>query len=306
MDRLENNTENFDIANQLIEEKRFDQAYHKLLPVAEAGDSRAQYVIGTFYYYGKGVAENHHTAATWFKRSAQQDLVDSQAILGHQYIHGDGIEKNLEKGLELLELAASKGHPHACFTLGNIFHFPRHGKMNRWKAIEYYKLAINYGSTLAKEYLADLFCENGDNGIALKLYLEAWEEGSMTSAFNAGTMFEHGKGCEINNEMAFKLYLLAANAGVTMAEHNVGAFYYNGKYVEKDVENALFWYLRAAKKDSVLSQHCIGMMYLKGDLDQDISVALSWLEKAAENGYEPSQGYIKDIMTLTSGEAVLH
>ena len=119
-------------------------------------------------------------------------------------------------------------------------------------------------------------------------------------------MFEHGKGCEINLEMAFKLYLLAANAGVTMAEHNVGAFYFNGKHVEKDVENALFWYLRAAKKDSVLSQHCIGMMYLKGDLDQDISVALSWLEKAAGNGYEPSQGYIKDIMTLTSGEAVLH
>ena len=298
--------ENFDIAKQLIEDKKFDQAYHKLLPVAEAGDSRAQYVIGTFYYYGNGVAENHHTAATWFRKSAQQDLVDSQAILGHQYIHGDGIEKNLEKGIELLEIAASKGHCHACFLLGNIYGFTIHGKLDRWKAIEYYKLAINYGSSLAKEYLADIFCENGDYGIALRLYLEAWQEGSMTSAFNAATMFEHGKGCKVNIEMAFKLYLLAANAGVTMAEHNVGAFYFNGKHVEKDVENALFWYLRAAKKDSALSQHCIGMMYLNGDLDQDTLVALSWLEKAAENGYGPSKKFIEDIMALTSGETVLH
>ncbi len=298
--------ENFDMAQKLIDDHKFDQAYQKLLPVAEAGDSRAQYVIGTFYYYGKGVAENHHTAATWFKKSANQNLSDSQAILGHQYIHGDGIEKNLEKGIELLESAASKGHPHACFLLGNIYRFPSHGKMDRWKAIEYYKLAINYGSLLAKEYLADLFCENGDNGIALRLYLEAWQEGSMTSAFNAGTMFEHGKGCEVNIEMAFKLYLLAANAGVTMAEHNVGAFYFNGKFVDKDIENALFWYLRASKKDSALSQHCIGLMYLNGDLDQDISVALSWLEKASENGYEPSKKYIEDIKILTSRETIFH
>lgn len=299
-------SENFDIAKQLIDDKKFDQAYHQLLPVAEAGDSRAQYVIGTFYYYGKGVAENHHTAATWFKKSAQQDLVDSQAILGHQYIHGDGVEKDLEKGISLLEIAASKGHGHACFLLGNVYGFCVYGKMDRWKAIEYYKLAINYGSSLAKEYLADLFCENGDNGIALRLYLEAWQEGSMTSAFNAGTMFEHGKGCEINIEMAFKLYLLAANAGVTMAEHNVGAFYFNGKYVERDVENALFWYLRAAKKDSALSQHCIGMMYLNGDLYKDVSVALAWFEKAAENGYEQSKKYIEELTAIASKSIMIH
>ena len=71
--------------------KKIDDAYDDLLIKANDGDSRAQYLIGCFYYYGRRVETNHSIASNWFTKSAEQNLVDAQTILGYQYMYGDGI-----------------------------------------------------------------------------------------------------------------------------------------------------------------------------------------------------------------------
>lgn len=282
-----------------------DDAYDDLVIKANNGDSRAQYLIGCFYYYGRKVETNHSIASNWFKKSAEQNLVDAQTILGYQYMYGDGIAKDVDKAIELLEKAHAQGSAYACFLLGKIYHFDSK-KKSRFTASGYYVWAIEMGSTEAKRYRADMYMDTREYKQALDLYVRALKEGCVESAFNAANMFEYGRGCEINDELAFNLYLHAAENGVMMAQHNVGAYYYNAKYVEKDIKKAFEWYLKAAEQGSAMSQHTIGLMYFSGDLTQDLEVALEWFKKSQENGYKKSEMYIKDIEQVLDKTYIEH
>ena len=297
------------LAEQLFENKikesrnPVDDAYEDLLIKANNGDSRAQYLIGCFYYYGRRVETNHSIASNWFKKSAEQNLVDAQTILGYQYMYGDGVNKDIEKAIELLEKAQAQGSAYACFLLGKIYHFDTQRK-NRFTASGYYVWAIEMGSTEAKRYRADMYMDTGDYKDALDLYVKALKEGCVESAYNVANMFEYGRGCEVNDELAFNLYLHAAQNGVMMAQHNVGAYYYNAKYVEKDIQKAFEWYLKGANQGSAMSQHNIGMMYYNGDLTQDLEVALAWFKKSFESGYLNSKRFINEIEIILSEDYI--
>ena len=297
------------LAEQLFENKikesrnPVDDAYEDLLIKANNGDSRAQYLIGCFYYYGRRVETNHSTASNWFTKSAEQNLVDAQTILGYQYMYGDGVNKDIEKAIELLEKAQAQGSAYACFLLGKIYHFDTQRK-NRFTASGYYVWAIEMGSTEAKRYRADMYMDTGDYKDALDLYVKALKEGCVESAYNVANMFEYGRGCEVNDELAFNLYLHAAQNGVMMAQHNVGAYYYNAKYVEKDIQKAFEWYLKGANQGSAMSQHNIGMMYYNGDLTQDLEVALAWFKKSFESGYLNSKRFINEIEIILSEDYI--
>ena len=298
------------LTEQLFENKAsegnhnpIDDAYDDLLIKANNGDSRAQYLIGCFYYYGRKVETNHSIASNWFIKSANQNLVDAQTILGYQYMYGDGVAKDIDKAIELLEKAHAQGSAYACFLLGKIYHFDPQ-KKSRFTASGYYVWAIEMGSTEAKRYRADMYMDTGDYKEALDLYVRALKEGCVESAYNAANMFEYGRGCEVNNELAFNLYLHAAENGVMMAQHNVGAYFYNAKYVEKDIKKAFEWYLKAAHQGSAMSQYNIGMMYYNGDLVQDLEVALEWFKKSLENGYKNAERYIRDIEQILNKEYI--
>ena len=290
--------EEFELGNNPI-----DEAYEDLLIKANDGDSRAQYLIGCFYYYGRRVETNHSIASNWFKKSAEQNLVDAQTILGYQYMYGDGVNKDIEKAIELLEKAQAQGSAYACFLLGKIYHFDSK-KRNRFTASGYYLWAIEMGSTEAKRYRADMYMDTGDYKEALDLYVRALKEGCVESAYNAANIFEYGRGCNVNNELAFNLYLHAAQNEVMMAQHNVGAYYYNAKYVEKDIQKAFEWYLKGANQGSAMSQHNIGMMYYNGDLIQDLDVALAWFKKSFQSGYLNSERFINEIEIILSEDYI--
>lgn len=298
------------LTEQLFENKAsegnhnpIDDAYDDLLIKANNGDSRAQYLIGCFYYYGRKVETNHSIASNWFIKSAEQNLVDAQTILGYQYMYGDGVAKDIDKAIELLEKAHGQGSAYACFLLGKIYHFDPQ-KKSRFTASGYYVWAIEMGSTEAKRYRADMYMDTGEYKEALNLYVRALKEGCVESAFNAANMFEYGRGCEVNDELAFNLYLHAAENGLMMAQHNVGAYYYNAKYVEKDIQKAFDWYLKAANQGSAMSQHNIGLMYFNGDLPQDLEVSLEWFKKSLENGYKNAERYIRDIEQILNKEYI--
>lgn len=280
-----------------------DDAYEDLLIKAHEGDSRAQYLIGCFYYFGRKVESNHAIACQWFIKSANQNLVDAQTILGYQYMYGDGVLKDIDKAIHFLEKAQGQGSAYACFLLGKIYQFDK-DKKNRFTASGYYVWAIEMGSTEAKRYRADMYMESGEYKDALDLYVRALKEGCTESAYNAANMFEYGRGCEVNDELAFSLYKHAAENGVMMAQHNLGAYYYNAKHVEKDIKKAFEWYLKAANQGSAISQHNIGLMYYKGDMPQDLKVSLEWFKKSLENGYKDAAKYIRDIEQILNKEYV--
>ena len=83
-------------------------------PLAEKGDSDAQFNLGQAYRLGRGVPTNLSAAKTWFERAAGQGHVDAQTTLGLLlFQNGEQAE-----GLKWLKKAAEQGEPRALLVYG--------------------------------------------------------------------------------------------------------------------------------------------------------------------------------------------
>ena len=71
---------------------------------------KAQFIVAQSYHYGEeGVVQNHGKAIDWYSRAVEQGYAEAELYLGHLYINGEGIAKNRQLGIKLVEKAATRG-----------------------------------------------------------------------------------------------------------------------------------------------------------------------------------------------------
>jgi TPR repeat protein len=70
------------------------RAYEIWRPLAEQGDSNAQYSLGLLYYRGEGVLTDLAAAANWYRKAADQGDPDAQLNLGLMYARGQGVRQS--------------------------------------------------------------------------------------------------------------------------------------------------------------------------------------------------------------------
>ena len=80
-----------------LEREDYETAYKLLLPLAEQGDAKAQYTLGTIYAHGLGVPQDYKEAYKLFLPSAEQGDADAQSNLGIMYSKGQGVQQNFHK-----------------------------------------------------------------------------------------------------------------------------------------------------------------------------------------------------------------
>lgn len=103
------------------QEKDYLKAVQVWRPLAQAGDSDAQYRLGVMYAEGKGVAPNDAEAALWFERSAEQGNASAQYNLGASYAEGVGVRKDMEAAAKWFRRAADQGIVLAQLNLGLLY-----------------------------------------------------------------------------------------------------------------------------------------------------------------------------------------
>ena len=114
----------------------------------EAKESFWQRFKGTIELIGGIIAIIGLGIAGWlyFKPSEEKLPAEEQYILAHQYLEGNGTEKNVKRGGELLEMAVEKGHVKSMVELGM---FAKEGKAGRKKdygeALKWFELAAEEG-----------------------------------------------------------------------------------------------------------------------------------------------------------------
>lgn len=89
-----------------------------LTPLAQQGDSEAQYNLGVMYDEGLGVPENNMTAAIWYTLSAEQGDADAQYNLAHMFVNGEGVQQNNKTAYMWARLAAAQESADAQSLLG--------------------------------------------------------------------------------------------------------------------------------------------------------------------------------------------
>jgi hypothetical protein len=94
------------------------QDIEKLKERATAGEGVAQYDLALMYDNGQGVAQDSMQAALWYRKAAENSVVQAEYRLGYDYFLGRGIPQNYAQSSKWWHKAAAQGYAPAEVGLG--------------------------------------------------------------------------------------------------------------------------------------------------------------------------------------------
>ncbi len=98
--------------------KDYATAMKEFRPLAEAGDTQAQLLMGLMYDNGLGGQRDSALAFHWYQQAAEQGVARAQFNLGQLYEAGDGVARDLELALRWFAKAADNGFAEAQYRYG--------------------------------------------------------------------------------------------------------------------------------------------------------------------------------------------
>ena len=128
----------------------YETALKELMPLAEQGDPRSQYVVGWMYRNGEGVAQDYKTAVKWYRLAAEQGHAEAQKSLGLMYQFGEGITANYQSASKWYRLAAEQGNAEAQNNLGLMYLHGEGVSQSKTNAYMWLYNAASQGVSLAK------------------------------------------------------------------------------------------------------------------------------------------------------------
>ena len=95
------------------------QAYEE---AANRGYPCAMFFYGLAFLNELGIPEDDEKANYWFERASNMGFDEATNALANNYLRGYGVQKNLEKAIELLKISAGHGDANGLFNLGAILY----------------------------------------------------------------------------------------------------------------------------------------------------------------------------------------
>lgn len=257
------------------DEQRAREVLHKL---AEADYPFALNLLGIIYRQGIGVDPNPELEFQYFERAAilgDLSAVANLAIMYYQGLepvqvdrararelynrcadtlpvcdyrlglmawHGEGEPKNHEKGIRLIEKAATHGDRDAQYFMGQFLKWDENPDSDQKKAHEWWLRAANAGHAGAQwrvgmAYIRGEVVER-DSSEAVKWFKSSAAQGEPDGLVSLGTMYATGDGIETDYKKAKELYEKAAALGVGEAYANLAVMYEKGEGIPVDLWEA--------------------------------------------------------------------
>ena len=199
----------------------------------------ARMMLGTYYFYGRGVEKDYTKALEYFTKSSETKY--SQYYLGLMYENGYGVEKNYTEAAIWYEKSAKQGYASAQNNLGYLYQYGRGVPEDKTKAKDLYLKAANAGNNAAMSNLAGLYSRMNDDANAFIWYSKAAEDDKNSWAmYVKGFMYYEGRGTEKDLGKAFECFMKSSTD--ICSQLYLGKMYENGEYVEKDYSKAIEWY----------------------------------------------------------------
>jgi len=151
----------------------------------------------------------------------------AELIVGLKYLDGDGVPVNEAEAAKWLQKAADAGEPVAQYRLGTLYERGRGVPADPAKATRWYLSAANQGSRKAMHNLAVAYAEGSgvkkDYAEASRWFMRAANLGLSDSQFNLAVLYERGLGVPQNLVDAYKWYAIAAAQGDQESRTRMGA-----------------------------------------------------------------------------------
>ena len=135
----------FETAGDAYKRGDYETAAKEFLPLAENGDHRAMYALGSMYAAGHGVPMDLKEALKWFRKAATYGRPDAQYKIGVMYDRGLGLKQDYRKALHWYGKSAKSGFGLAQYKIGQMYVVGHGVKQNFIKAYAWLKSAISQG-----------------------------------------------------------------------------------------------------------------------------------------------------------------
>jgi hypothetical protein len=123
---------------------------------AEIGNARAQAVLGLDYLGGDGVPKDSAQAFYWFKKAAEQGDACGEGGVGTAYINGEGVAKDGKEAFKWFKKAADQGFFPAQDQLGVLYANGMGCDKDLAEAYKWFSLSARQGYSLANEHQSAL------------------------------------------------------------------------------------------------------------------------------------------------------
>ena len=226
----------------------------------------------------------------------------AQYALGKKYRDGQGVERNIQKAVELFTLAAKQGNNFAAFALGKMYlsndaSLPRDGTT----ALNWITYASERGNQFAQCYLGKLLLKGADGipqdtNAALRWLRASVEQGNVYAEYALAMAYLNGKIVPKDDLKALELLRHASSQDNQFAQYQLGKMMLQGEETPKDVATAVHWLTVSAMHGNQYAQYALGKLYLLGkDVEKDKDSAAKWFQMAADQGNEYAQYFLKHM-----------
>jgi TPR repeat protein len=263
---------------------------------AQAGNPRAQYVLGLTLRHGwAGANKDSSAAQRWFSLSAAKGFIPSAAEVGASLADGlDGVPRDLGRSAALLRPAAANGNVRAKFYLALVLSRQNtSGNAGYVEALALMQDASNAGLPSAMaEYGRFLvwgqWGANVEERRGLDLLRRAADGGSARAMFLLGNAYQNGKGVAVDIGTAYGHYSRAALSGDGPALTALGRMHRQGvpNLVVANDQTASRLFQSAADQGDGDGMAELGRFYSKGlgGIPKDGQKAIELFRSAAEKG----------------------
>lgn len=226
-------------------------------------DDNLLYKIGQMYKRGLGTDIDTKTAIDYFRRAAELNNKNALRTIALEYISGENIEQDIDKGIEMLTDLSDSGDNLAAYKLGRIYLAGEVVFKDVGKAEKYLQQAAGGGNEFAVYSLAKLYLMDEKKDIS-----------------KAAQLLEKACGCETIKSYAAYTY------AKLLTDDNEFC----------DAEKAIS-HLEETAEDNNWFSFLLGQIYAfgKGGIERDKEKAVEWLTKSAEAGNEYAGALIQHI-----------
>lgn len=134
----------------------YKTAAAEFLPLAENGDHRAMYALGSMYAAGNGVPQDFKMAMKWFQAAARYGRPDAEYKIGLMYLQGVGTERNPRRAINWFGKSARQGYVAAQYEVGKMYVEGNGVKQDNVRAASWLNLAAEKGLADARSLLETL------------------------------------------------------------------------------------------------------------------------------------------------------
>ena len=111
----------YDKARRVYVEGHYDDAFSRLLKLAQAGDHRAQYDVAMMYVQGIGTKKDLEVGFGWMIEAAKTGNLGAMNELGAIYESGVGAQRNLPVAFQWYRMAAGADDSIGQFNVANMY-----------------------------------------------------------------------------------------------------------------------------------------------------------------------------------------